>query len=452
MHSPQAPALAPGGRPQHALGRLVYSPARAYRLLRLVVVAVGIGLGLALLGQTVASLTPPHVYDKDFLAVYVLARAVADGTDPYLPLPILVERYLDVVPAVPFPHPSPHPPTAGVLFLPFAQLEYPLAATVWLGVELAFLIAAVYLLARSAGARLSPWGTLALATALIAWHPFREDLFYGQLMVLLLFLLAGARAALLSGRPLLGGTLVGVAMLVKPVPWPLLLLLALRRDWRALGASLSTILLGYLAAGWVIGLDRVASYFTHALPTVSEAYRASLTNQSLWTIGWRLFAGTDSGAFQAVTAPPLIESEAAAIFVSVAVPTLALLLVCLAVRRRSLDASLDLVVCLSIVASPIAWTHYLTLAAIPAAQVVRRLADRRLTARQTVAALLVAALLLVSALNSLLLAFFVAGLSPQPGAISVLPFASALLTLIPALSVVALGWLVATTDSVKRYA
>jgi hypothetical protein len=71
-----------------------------------------------------------------------------------------------------------------------------------------------------------------------------------------------------------------------------------------------------------------------------------------------------------------------------------LLAACLAVwKQRSLDASLGIMLGVSIVAMPISWPHYLVLAAVPAAQVVRWLACHRLPSRETNVAILVTMLL-----------------------------------------------------------
>ena len=50
---------------------------------------------------------------------------------------------------------------------------------------------------------------------------------WGQLQLPMLALLAGAWVALRSGRSALGGALVGLAILLKPFPLPLLLLFVL---------------------------------------------------------------------------------------------------------------------------------------------------------------------------------------------------------------------------------
>jgi len=116
-----------------------------------------------------------------------------------------------------------------------------------------------------------------------------------------------------------------------------------------------------------------------------------------------------------------------------------LLVACLAVRKqRNLDVSLGVMISASILTVPISWSHYLVLAVIPAAQVIRWLAGHHLPSRETNLALLVTMLLIIDWGR---LATFLAGPGPVvEGGIAV-SFALALLTWMPAVAVGALAWL-----------
>src|SRR5207302_2421171 len=74
------------------------------------------------------------------------------------------------------------------------------------------------------------------------------------------------------------------------------------------------------------GTDVLFAYLTRVLPEVSAAYSAETANISLWTVGPRLFRGTEGGALAGT--PPLVASHDAERVVGVAIP---LLVVCLAV-------------------------------------------------------------------------------------------------------------------------
>lgn len=435
----------------HALGRLLYGQSRPARLLRWALAALGVALGLASALRSVpASMDPRGIHLKDFVQEYVLAKAIAVGDSPYEPVNVLTQRYLGVESW--FPYPSLHPPPVGLLFLPLSYLSYPTAVNIWLGLQVLCLVTSVYLLARGSGIRLGVWATPAIAAAMLAWYPFWDDLSWGQLNLLLLLILAAARLALLRDRPAAAGFLVGFAVLVKLFAWPLLLLFLLRRLWRALGAAVCTILVGYLASGWVIGFRWIPEYFMRIVPDHTRNVQGSIFNQSVWSIGLRLFSGTGAAAHNhdKVVAPPLLPSDLAASVVSIALPIVVVLVACLAARRQGgLDAAFGVMICTSILVSPLVWSHYLVLMAIPVAYVIAWLAAHRLPARETSEALLVGMLLFPSVADWSAPMLWISGQAPTQSGSYVLPFAPTLLMLVPTLAVAALGWLVSAVGSRK---
>ena len=440
MTAVNVPEPAQNTQRQHVLGRWVYSQSQSARLLRYGLAILAIVLALVRLTATVRSLVPPLVYRKDFLQEYTLARAIADGSDPYVPTEVLVARYVGTIPNPTFAHPTPHPPTLGILLLPLSLFDYSTAAILWFGLETVCLVASAYLLGRTAGARPSIGATLGIATALLIWYPFSVEMTVAQLQVPVLALLAGAWVALRSGRSLLGGALVGLAILLKPVPWPVLLWFVLRKDWRALVAALSVISGGYLVAGCVVGVDTLETYFTTVLPLVASTYRSAWGNFSISSLAWRVFHGIQEEGIMLV--PPLIKSTLAAQVASIGLPVLLLLAAYLASRKgHDLDVSFALVVIVSILISPIAWTSYLVLTAIPAAHVIHWLLRHRLPSRETNWALVVAILLSVHWVE---LATFLALRLVAVRLTMTLPSALALLPLMTAVAVGALAWLVAS--------
>jgi hypothetical protein len=416
-------------------------------LLRGVAAVLAVVAGLGAFRIAVASVLPQYVFAfrKDFLQEYTLARALAEGTDPYLPTKELALRYLGVLPREVFPHPTPHPPTTGLLLLPLALFDYSTAAAVWFVLELLCLTASVYLLARGVGARLPLWASLAVVVALTPWSPLLSELVLGQLMAPVLALLVAAWVALRSGRRALAGGLVGVAILIKPVPLPLLLLFVVIRDWQALTAAVAVVLGGYLVAGWAVGLRSLTNYFTTVLPLVSSSYGAHEWNLALSSVGWRIFVGTGSDVLPGLTAPPLIHSRPAAVLISLALPALALLLACQAVRQQDdLDRSLALMVSVSMVTMPISWGTNLLLVAIPATLVIRWLVRHQFPSRETNRTLGLAMILFVDWGR---LAHLVAALAPAANQYAVARFALAQIAFIPAIGVGALAWLVSGLQS-----
>ncbi|MGC8787563.1 MAG: glycosyltransferase family 87 protein [Anaerolineae bacterium] len=431
---------------QHVLARLLYSHSSAARWMRRIATGLGIVLGVAQLKLAIESLFPAWIARKDFLQEYILAKAMVDRVDPYLPIAELASRYLGSLPQQVFPHPTPHPPPVGLLLAPLALFDYPTAAAIWLGVELLCLVAAVYLVSCALDARFSVLATFVIGAFLLLWHPFWQELLWGQLQVPMLVVLAGSWLALRKGHSLLGGAFTGLALLLKPVPWPVLLLFVMWKDWHALAGAVLVILVGYVAAGLLVGLDTLLRYFTTVLPWVTQFYREYLGNISLSSIGWRLFAGS---AVEGLIAPPVIHCTAAASIVAVLLPCLVLLVACAALWKRcSLEASLGIMICVSILISPISWRHYLVLVFIPAAQVVHWLVRHQWPARETNWALIVAGLLFV---DWGMLVTVISGRIPIVEGEIKIPLGLALVTLMPAVAVGALACLVASLSRDKGY-
>jgi hypothetical protein len=307
------------------------------------------------------SLAADRVLFKDLGQEYLLARALADGVDPYVPMRDLATRYLEPVGYLDKTFPTPHPVSAGLLFLPGLVLEYSTLVRVWFGLELVFLVLGVAWSARAAGwplgARMAP----VVAFGLLAWFPVVIELGLGQVTLALLAGLAGAQLALLRRRLWLGGVALGLTLLLKPLAWPWLLALVWGRAWRALVACLAVVLGGIALCALRLGPGVLVDYTTRVLPRVSALYATEPTNISLWTVGPRLF-----------------EAAEAARVVGAAVPLLVVLVSLVWLRARpSLCHALGVLTCVSILVNPISWGYYLVLAIVPAAQVLAWLRERR---------------------------------------------------------------------------
>ncbi len=404
--------------------RASFSRVRLAAPARVIAISVGTSSGIVVLTAAIPSLRPEIASGKDLVQEHQLAVALLNGTNPYVP------GYLTA-----------HPPTTGLLFLPLAFLDYSTAATVWFGLELLCLALSIHLLARASEFRLSTPALLAISGALLAWHPVMTDLTYGQLTLAQLPFLAGACWALNRRRSALAGALVGIALLIKPFLWPLALPFLLRRDWQFLKGIAGVLLPGYGLTLWRLGFEAHVAYFTQTLPAVADGYRAHAWNISLGSLGWRLFQGTGS-LLRGFTANPLVSSVPAAQILSIAAPVALLLWASMVARRmRHASQALGLMICASILASPIAWNHYLSLALVAVAQVVRQLAEMGVPRKATWVASLVGLLLAipqsamaqaVSALLSWETTASVPDLIPLPVALSYME---------PALALLALAWL-----------
>ena len=406
-------------------------------------------LGILSLWRLIQYFAPEYIYQKDFIQEYLLAKAVLAGSDPYAPLPDLAARFLGPLSNAVFQHPTPHPPAVGLIFSPLGLLSYQHAVQAWFAIQLALVAASAYGVLRCLEMRPTPFVVLTCSFLAVSWSPFFQDLVLGQLMTLKLALLICTWYLLKNGREAGGGFFLGAAIAVKFIAWPLVLLLAVQKRWKAVIAAGITVLAANGVAALIIGKGAVIAYYTKVGPLVSSLYRGHASNFSVWSLAGRLFAGTDSPVLCGVKAAPLWSAPGLAGPLAFVVPVVLLvagLLVSARLSRSSFDAPFALMVCVSILVSPVAWNCYLVLAAIPAALAAKRLVEQQFPAVATNTYIMAGALLMVppTTLNRLMIAL---GDPAAAGACRpVVPFPVTAISLAPLAAVLALMWLVWTLE------
>jgi len=370
---------------KHQMGRIVllfkrigYSREPVPVTLRYYLVFVAAVAGIAHMLMWWQSFSVPNIFRKDILQEFLISKSVLGGIDPYLPMQRLADRFMGPLPISVLPHPTPHPPPVALLSLPLGWLSYEHAAIMWFFLELICLSASVAFLLRWLGVEKRVVIASLSALLILVWPPVSSELVLGQLNALLFVLLVGAWQALRSGKDIQGGILLGSAIAVKFVPWPIMIFLMLRRNWRAACAAISTLAIANVAAATLIGLDRTTYYYSTIGMSVSSLYHAHISNFSLWTIGWRIFDGTGSPVLivDGVSAPPLFNAPAIAPFISIAIPFAMLILgLIYAFQARTLDTSFGILICLMVPVSPVAWDHYLIPVLIPLVFAVHNLSS-----------------------------------------------------------------------------
>lgn len=425
----------------HAIVRLL-----CYHRIRRLAFGLAITLGAGSLYASLSFVAGPAIHQKDMVQFYVLGRAILAGVEPYQPTHVLTERFIESTPGIVFAHPSPHPPTMALLFLPIALLSYEAASAIWFAVELACLAAAIALLARAEGTRFSVGGVAALTLAGLAWFPIGAELNVANVTLPLLALYCAAYVAERIRRPLLAAALVALSLLVKPLAWPILVVYLVTRRWMQLAVASLIGASGLLAAAIAIGPSSVARYFLDVLPGVMHLYRPVSWNGSIWTVATRVFQGTgpivvDNVRFPGLIVPPLVEAPALADLLTPVVPLLIFAaFVGGVVRTKNESMRFGLAICASIILNPTFWSQYLALALLPLVQCFGLLHRRRFPSKLTNAALVIAILLIIPSPSWTQLAVALAGRGGDGSAQS-LPFAPSLLSFVPTVIVIALGFL-----------
>lgn len=404
--------------------------------------------GLVGIKRIIESFLAPDIYRKDFVSGYLMAKAMLNGVNPYLPLPELADRWISGSNYVVFWHPTPHPPLVGLLSLPFGLLSYEKAAIAWLFFELACLLASLLLLLRWWGGTINASRVALLFVFALGWGPVMEELWVGQLGSCLLLLLIIAWLSLRGGKETLGGTMLGCMIALKLMAWPIVVFLALRRKWNGVMAAVAVVIAANLLALSVIGADSLRDYYFKVGPNVASIYRSYDGNYSAWTWGERLFAGYGSHFF----APPLWASEPLAKLCAYAIPVAVLLFgLRLALRAQRFDTAFGLLIGVGILVSPIAWTHYLVLASIPLVITAQRLWVNGIP--RGISYLAFGLWMLLSTAGTVFAdcaGLFASRMTPE--GIPVVPFAAGALTLIPAAALLGFLWLIWRLDSCRGLA
>lgn len=130
-----------------------------------------------------------------------------------------------------------YPPTAAVVLLPAALGSTSVAAAAWVVICILMLAAAVVMIARRAAPEQRVWVGALASVVLFGGPLFTDSMIVGNLSILLAPFAAGVVIAFHRDQWARGCALLAATLLVKPLLAPLLLVPAVHRRWRALGAA-----------------------------------------------------------------------------------------------------------------------------------------------------------------------------------------------------------------------
>ena len=429
--------------------RVLYSNSGGMRVARVILLGCLILLAMATIRTIVVSAVPPLQYHHDLLQEYLLGKAVLAKVDPYLPLPELMTLFFPEADVSALPHSTPHPPPVVLLGLPLALLPYSTASFLWTVLELLSVVGVWFMMSRWFGIRLRPCRLLLAAFLILGWVPFLQELAYRQLMIVLLALLLGAGLMEHRHKPYAAGILLGIALSLKLLGWPILMWWAIRRKWTAVWAAMVTIGTLNALAALILHPRVVVRYYFATAQNVTPHYQAFAFNFSPWTVGWRLFSGTGSSVLMSITAPPLFHAPQIAPIASLAiVAALFVALMTIVLRTDDPLVSYPMLLCLSILLSPVTWIHYFTWV-LPALVILgKRLFESALPPLPTSTGLLI---VLVLGLPAHLITQAVLALHNDPLSSELqVSFWAASLTLLQPLAVVSLLALMRRVDGIYR--
>jgi alpha-1,2-mannosyltransferase len=177
-----------------------------------------------------------------------------------------------------------YPPFAAVSMLPMATIPWPAAIVIS---TTASVVATVILLLwlvdpMARRQRWTRWYALALAICLAAaFEPLRETILFGQVNMLLVFLVAVDLFVLVSRGNRFGGVAIGLATAIKLTPGVFIIYLLVTRRWRAAIVASATAATATVFAA-AVAPDASRVFWTDALwNTDRVGALAFISNQSL---------------------------------------------------------------------------------------------------------------------------------------------------------------------------
>lgn len=361
---------------QRFLNNIFTSKAHLMVVLRLILGGLIVYIGILRTRIVVLSITClAHLQQSDILQEYLMAKAMVTGLNPYLQMDKLAQIFNINYPL--FNHPSPYPPFIAILFIPFSIFSPQQVSIIWFIIELICLIAISGMLTVLWKGKINWIWTIFITFILLAWFPVMVDLFFGQLTILLTTLVLAALILWRRDKKILAGVVIGLSVAIKMFTWPLIIFLALKKDWRTFFSAGITVFGINLVALVVMGIGPIADYYLHVTTLITNIYLPFLKNYSLWSIGYRLFEGTRPIGGDFISAPPLIYLPKIAPLVSAGIAAAFLILgLSWALRSKDKEIAYSIMLCVSVAVSPISWDHYYIMAIVGTVILLLELAKR----------------------------------------------------------------------------
>ncbi|RSM86501.1 DUF2029 domain-containing protein [Kibdelosporangium aridum] len=178
-----------------------------------------------------------------------------------------------------------YPPFAAAFLSPLGMVPFGVASALWTLLTIALVALVIVLVLRSLGASNPWWLTAALLPFALFIEPVRDHIFFGQVNI---FLMALVVLDLLVKSPRWPrGLLIGLAAAIKLTPLAFLLILLLRRDFRAMVTTvLSFVAFGVIGA--LISWENSVKFWTGAMFGSDRVGAGYAGNQSILAVLLRL--------------------------------------------------------------------------------------------------------------------------------------------------------------------
>jgi hypothetical protein len=335
----------------------------------------------------------------DFTSYYVAAATLREGRGDPLYYPATPDMILAraVTPSawtetaarwgVPEANYYLYPPFFAMAMTPLTLVSYGSAHALWYIANLVALGASAWLYARSrllGGGQVSCAEMALIVMALALSWPSLFTFGAGQANFVVLLLLVGALAALRSGSDAGAGLMTAGAVAIKMTPALLLVYLAWRRRWKALGWAAAGLGALVVAGAAAAGGESYAVYVGEMVPALSRGC-AHWINESPAAFFTRLIDGGD--LFSWALATPSGASRILTGAAGLALAAGAFLAIGWGRRMMDVDMEFSLMVVTTLFLSPLSWTHHSVLSILAFLLATRWLMARSLVTPAAAAAL-----------------------------------------------------------------
>ncbi len=278
----------------------------------------------------------------DLLARFIEVNSARTGNNIYVPFGVEAFTY---------------PPAAIILFLPITYVPFKDAFAAWTLVTM-LCQAATYLVVLRA-TRKGSWlihiaiAVWACVLTVLIFPPMQYTLAWGQTSTILLLLVV---LDLLAVKDRAQGILVGVATALKLYPGVVILFWLGRQQWRQAVTAISSFLL-VTAVAWVVWPKSSSWFFSHVV----------LGGQEVDRFGAARNLGLSSSPLTVFLRMTFLPHSLAEALGSAACVVIALVGIWVAMGLDRLNrrvTSVVMLLCASVMSSPVVWDHYFTFAAL----------------------------------------------------------------------------------------
>lgn len=257
-----------------------------------------------------------------------------------------------------------HPPATVLVALPFGLLDDSAAFLLWNSLSLLALLLSLGIIVRELELPLTSELFSLLVCGFLVSEPLFMHFVYGQINLLILWLLTLAWWADRRNRPWMAGLCVGIAASLKFFPGFLAVYFLGRKAGRAVAAAAVGFAGLNLLTAAILGTGAFRDYLAVGLPSAA-AFRGAFGNASLPALWTKCFAATGihGPAVSLWTAPWLAHALTAAswLILSAVVWRSARQVDSEWARHRSFSLALIGM----LLASPVTWEHYFVLLLLP---------------------------------------------------------------------------------------